>query len=396
MPNLNETMLWHLGPGDLTLVTEVTRTVKDSVARLLWGRAAGRCMFTGCNKPLWKSSTTQEQANIAQKAHIYSFSKNGPRGNAGIQKEDINKLSNLLLVCHECHVEIDKEKDGGRYSVEVLKGMKLTHEQRIELVTGIALDKSSHIVLYGIGVGDFNSPLTYDKTASSLFPERYPAEDHAINLGTIDSADKETDPQFWENEERSLTRKFNARVKTRLADGSMNHLSIFAIAPQPLLVRLGTLLTDIAEVDVYQRHREPQTWNWLDDFDDFDYIVNEPTAVSGKPVLLLSLSATVTHDRITALLGNDISIWKVTIANPNNDFLKSKNQLAKFRATIRPIVDKIKASHGQKTLLHVFPVAPLSIAVELGRIRQPKADMPWLIYDEVSQLGGFIPTIEIR
>ncbi len=378
------------------MVTEVTRTIKDSVARLLWGKAAGRCMFTGCNKPLWKSSTTQEQANIAQKAHIYSFSENGPRGNAGIKKKDINELSNLLLVCHECHVEIDKEMDGGRYSVEVLRKMKLAHEQRVERVTGIDLDKSSHIVLYGIGVGDFNSPLTYNKTAPSLFPERYPAEDRAINLGTIDSADKEIDPQFWTNEERSLTRKFNERVKTRLADGSINHLSVFAIAPQPLLVRLGTLLTDIAEVDVYQRHREPQTWDWLDEIDDFGYVVNEPTAVLGKPVLLLSLSATVTRDRITAILGDDISIWKVTIADPNNDFLKSKNQLARFRATIRPLVDKIKALYGQNTLLHVFPVAPLSIAVELGRIRQPKADMPWRIYDEVTQLGGFIPAIEIR
>lgn len=378
------------------MTSEVTRNVKNSVACLLWGRAAGRCMFSGCNKPLWKSPTTQDQVNIAQKAHIYSFSEDGARGNVGITKADVNNINNLMLVCHECHQEIDKKKDGGRYSVEVLKSMKAEHEQRVELVTGISPDKRSHIVLYGVGVGEFNSPLTYERTSSALFPERYPADDHAINLGTVDSADREEEPQFWENEERGLVRKFNERVKTRLVDGSIKHMSVFAIAPQPLLVRLGTLLTDLAEVDVYQRHREPQTWAWLSESDDVEYRLKEPTAVSGEPALVISLSAIVTHDRITNILGDTASIWEITIANPHNDFLRSKKHQARFRTAVRPLMNKIKAVHGQNTLLHVFPVAPVSIAVELGRIRQPKADMPWLVYDQVNKLDKFIPTLKIK
>jgi hypothetical protein len=34
---------------------EVTRYVKNTVMAMLWGRAAGRCEFAGCNEPLWKS-----------------------------------------------------------------------------------------------------------------------------------------------------------------------------------------------------------------------------------------------------------------------------------------------------------------------------------------------------
>src|SRR5438094_8994664 len=95
-------------------VREVTRRISDPIQCMLWGRAAGRCEFAGCNKPLWKSSVTQEQVNTAQKAHIYSFSAGGPRGNRGIAKEDLNSLTNLLLVCHECHQKIDDKPDGGR------------------------------------------------------------------------------------------------------------------------------------------------------------------------------------------------------------------------------------------------------------------------------------------
>ncbi|MEQ1871180.1 MAG: hypothetical protein ABL961_14285 [Vicinamibacterales bacterium] len=38
----------------------------------------------------------------------------------------------------------------------------------------------------------------------------------------------------------------------------------------------------------------------------------------------------------------------------------------------------------------MFPVMPVSLAVELGRARSPKAEMPWRIYDQVGTLGGFV------
>jgi hypothetical protein len=54
-----------------------------------------------------------------------------------------------------------------------------------------------------------------------------------------------------------------------------------------------------------------------------------------------------------------------------------------------------EAVHGKDALLHVFPVMPVSLAVELGRARSPKAEMPWRIYDQVGALGGFVPAREI-
>ena len=62
------------------MAEEVTRHIKREVERELWARAAGRCQFDGCNRPVFKSPVTQEPVNISEKAHIYSFSKIGPRG----------------------------------------------------------------------------------------------------------------------------------------------------------------------------------------------------------------------------------------------------------------------------------------------------------------------------
>src|SRR4051812_6927779 len=69
-----------------------TRDIPRPVESMLWGRAAGRCEFDGCNVLLSRSAVTQEQVNAAEKAHIYAFSPDGPRGNAGIADEHLNEV----------------------------------------------------------------------------------------------------------------------------------------------------------------------------------------------------------------------------------------------------------------------------------------------------------------
>ncbi len=374
-------------------VTDVTRHISHPVQCLLWGRSAGRCEL--CNKPLWKSPVSQEQVKLAELAHIYSFGNHGPRGNKGIPKGHINNIANLILACLDCHTTIDKDTQGMRYSPALLIGRKQDHERRIENVTGIDPHNKSHVLHYGANVGDHSSPLNFGLTAPALFPAKYPVDDKAIELATINSSFKDRNPKFWSVESEELTAKFEQRVRERIAAGEVKHLSIFAFAPQPLLILLGSLLTDIIPADIYQLHREPQGWGWPENAKTIPFDIEEPQSKSGAPALVFSLSATVTPDRILAVLGQNVSIWKVRISAPHNDFLKTREQLWQFRSLIRPLLDRIKALHGQQTTLHIFPATPVAIAVELGRVRMPKADMPWLIYDQINAQGGFVPAINI-
>lgn len=398
MPTTNSATKSNRGPAKvkaITTVKHVTRYIKPLVANMLWGKAAGRCQFTGCNQPLWKSSVTQEQVNIAQKAHIYSFSGDGPRGNDDITEEALNDLGNLMLVCHECHRKIDQHDDGGRYTVSLLRGWKDAHEARVELVTGIQDSKKSHIVLFGANIGDQGSPLRFQETAHVLFPERYPADDTAIELGMVNSAWKDCDASFWSIEAGNLERQFEQKVRPRLVDGSVPHLSVFALAPQPLLMLLGSLLTDIPYAEVFQLHREPRTWAWTPTGSDLGLIVSPPAPGNqSPPALVLSLSGTISHDRVHRAMG-DAATWEVTIPTPHNDFLQTREQLRAFRQAMRQLFDRIKSVHGQQTTLNIFPAMPVSTAVELGRIRMPKADMPWRIFDQNNRSGGFVSALDI-
>jgi hypothetical protein len=337
---------------------------------------------------------TQEPVNIAEKAHIYAISAAGPRGNDGIDPSLLNRFENLVLVCHDCHRTIDRTiKEGGRYSPERLQGWKRKHEERIEVATEIAPSKRSHVLLYGANIGKHKSPLQFADAAEAMFPDRYPAEDRGIELGMRNSAMEDHEVGYWDREAENLIALFEKRVREPLAAGLIEHLSIFGLAPQPLLMLLGALLIDIAPAQVFQRRREPPTWRWAEEDRGEDFIVREPRDAHGPPALVFSLSAIVHPDRIRSV-NPELAIWEITISHPNNDFLQTRGQLEAFRRTMRPLLDRIKVRHGQDAELSLFPAMPVACAVELGRLRMPKADLPWIVYDQ-SPAMGFLPALRI-
>ena len=54
-------------------------TIPQKVKAELWWRAAGRCEFKGCNKPLYLHGITMDNCNLSNCAHIIGDSENGPR-----------------------------------------------------------------------------------------------------------------------------------------------------------------------------------------------------------------------------------------------------------------------------------------------------------------------------
>lgn len=254
---------------------KLPRKIDSKVERELWGRAAARCQFSGCNRLLYKSPVTQEPVNLAEMAHIYSFSKDGPRGWGFLSKKTsaLNDVGNLMLVCHDCHKKIDQDKLGERYSAELLKNWKAEHETRIRIASGISPEKKSHVVLYGSRIGGERSPLQLTAAHDALFPDWNPADDRSVNLSMQSALDDST-PEFWRAEEAHLSKEFERHVVPRIDEALPNHFSVFALASQPLLVRLGTLLTDKVPAVVYQCHREPMTWKWQPHPDGFQFRVS--------------------------------------------------------------------------------------------------------------------------
>lgn len=369
--------------------------IPDKIKFQLWGASAGRCEYEGCNEPLWLDLVTKRRFNTAYIAHIIADKPDGPRGHPILSERLKSEFSNLMLLCDKHHRLIDKENVQG-HTVEQLIVMKQHHERRISLQTSLGEDRQSHVLHYGANVGQLNASISMKNSIEAMSPNWYPADEHAIELGLRNSRFEDATQAFWQMEQTNLRQQFECKIRSRLG-GDIHHLSLFALAPQPLLIELGRLISDIAPVEVYQHHREPaDSWKWQDVKAFPQYQIIRPANKSSKVALSLSLSATITNGRIANTLGDDCVIWAVTISEPSNDFLKSREQLVEFRHCIRRVLNEIKAQHESAECLHVFPAVPVSAAIEIGRVWMPKADLPLCIYDQNNKLGGFNHALDIR
>ena len=345
----------------------------------LWAKAAGRCEYDGCNKLLYKDDLTSAEINRAFVAHIVAASPDGPRGDAILSAQLADDIDNVMLMCHDHHRLIDREQVE-EHPVERLREMKKKHEDRIRMVTEIDAAKVSVPVVYGVNIGKEAVSIPRRELAQVMLPDNYPSN-NTVLLSHRDSSLYDSMDIYWASEAAQLDQKYLECLKPLVGREDIDCVSVFALAPQPLLVKLGTKLTDLHKVRVYQKHREPDTWKWQTLDRPNPMKITRPEDTSKMPVLVFSLSATAIENRVKSRFGDDASIWVVTAENPNNDMLKSKDQLAEFRTLTRKVLDEINAA-SQEQSIKVFMAMPAACAVELGRVWMPKADKQLVLFDK--------------
>ncbi|SHM22512.1 HNH endonuclease [Flavobacterium xinjiangense] len=369
-------------------------SITDKNKYLLWVKSGGRCQYRGCNCSLTQDILTKRNFNQSYIAHIVADVPGGPRGDvvrSPLLKDDI---TNLMLLCDTHHRLIDRADVGGNPET-LLLAMKKEHDERIENATAISPNMQSHILTYKANVGAFTPEMSYQTVSQFLMPTYYPAKADTIDLSLSNSIQRDRDTAFWTTEIANLEAQFDKKLFQNYTKGEIKHLSVFAFAPIPLLVKLGTLINDIYPCQINQKVRNPDTWTLNDDTTEVKYTVVEPENKYRTVALNISLSATITNDRIIQVLGDECDIYTITIDAPFNDYLKSKKHLEDFSITIRRLFNQIKARYNEQTPIHIFPAMPIAKAVELGRVWMPKADMPLYLYDQNTANSGFVKVIEI-
>ena len=121
----------------------------------------------------------------------------------------------------------------------------------------------------------------------------------------------------------------------------VRHLSVFALAPQPLLIELGRLYRTFPQPRS-SSYREPQSWRWRDDGGALTILLEESDRTAEMVALRLGLSATITDDRIQTVLGSGVPIWSINAGRPHNDALQRREDLGVFRTLLRQAFDRIR------------------------------------------------------
>lgn len=356
--------------------------IPDRVKIQIWTEAAGRCQFRGCNEPLWFNGLTLNQKNFGKLAHIIGASKDGPRGGE-LSEKMAQDAENIMLLCAKCHDEIDDGILRNLYPVEDLRAMKKEHADRVRMLLDQPSKRTRPLILK-TQIGGQQSSFSERSIKSAIlpdYPDRISSEWYKIEISSFDRSKASE----WEAARSKVEREMEY-VNRAAAAGDIPHLSIFALAPMPLLMFLGRMLGDKIPAQVFEPRRtddQDRRWKWEEENGmSIQFKSSRVRKGKGKDALLLfALSDFLNVDKYEKMGFENPHVYQLTTDNPVQGFLTKKSEKANFIQASRALLNQIQKEVGKNCIVHVLPAMPASLAVEFGRLIQPTKDPQILVYE---------------
>lgn len=356
---------------------------------ILFAKSGGRCQFEGCNKYLLRDDITSEELNDANIAHIVASSSNGPRGacNSHELSDDIN---NLMLLCKTHHKLVDDNPE--EYTVERLTEMKLSQERKVkELLDAMQYTEALIVMLESPIKKEQTVKIDSKQAVHALRTTAHNPFDHYETHIRFSSNSNYKDRQYWREAENHLNREIDNLINGLLQENPKLTIAIFSIAPIPLIMKLGYKLGDKRKILVFQKYREPDTWEWLSNSQTNSFSYEMIKRGNGtKVAVIVSVTSEIDLSRVMAIDAFD-TIYHLKAENCGVNAIKSKEDLKFFWEQYQKLLDNIKNNdHVEDASL--FPAVPVSAAYEMGRRYMPHAYPKIRVYDECD---GFFETITI-
>ncbi len=185
-----------------------------------------------------------------------------------------------------------------------------------------------------------------------------------------------------------------ADLQRRLVDEAIEEsrerlprFAVFSLAPIPLAIHLGFLLSDRVEVEPYQYDRDRRTWAWNTSVTSFEVafeITGLPNDPAGEPVevaLRVSLSARVRHEQTAATVGRLPVEVDLALLEPDVMWLKNPDQLTAFAGKFRHVLSAIREAVPHCRQIHLFFAGPTGSAIVAGQAINPRMNPPVLLYE---------------
>ena len=379
--------------------------MSESTTRQLLVRSGGRCVL--CYGELHTSEFTQQPVYLGERAHIVgrSTSTGSPRGEHDLPIALRDDPENLLLLCRSCHGEIDTPPNISTFTVELLREAKQRHEDRIAQILSVPPSQDTTVLRMQGTIGDSNVAFDRSVAASAVlargrcarFPLNYEVAGVEIDLRRVPAPDIGS-REYYDACREAIDRVFDRQVAPAVEDGSLRHVSVFALARWPLLVYLGARLGDKLDVDIYQRHRATESWAWPDHPSGHRFSVE--FLAEGNPasdaVLVLSMSAAV-HTREVPRDLKDCRLYRITPSSdydPHPDVVDSPAALKSAERALRFVLADLEQHRKTARHLHVLGAAPLSVFVALGRVVNSEIHPQLILHDRVND--QYLPVMEVN
>ena len=191
----------------------------------------------------------------------------------------------------------------------------------------------------------------------------------------------------WE-EAAEYQRSLVAEILAKSRHSFPPRFAVFSIAPIPLIIQLGFLLSDSVLVRYYKYHIDTQSWQWPDvDPQNVDLDIQ----VSGLPektiqktcdvLIRISLSAKVGRyetDEVVPGLPVQVDIF---VEEPSLLWIKSPRQLDRIGSVFRRVLTEIRTKVPYCQQIHLFCAAPAPGALIIGQQINPRMNPPMQVYE---------------
>jgi hypothetical protein len=359
----------------------------------LWVQAGGRCEFPGCNAYLLRDDLTFTEGNYSNIAHIISWIPTGPRGDKELSPILATNISNLMLMCKKHAGMIDVKKNIPQYTVAYLQQCKTEHEGRIALQTSIDVSRKTTVVRLQSNIRGRLVEVPYlDAYSALIASKRYPNDDKGI-LIDLTVLNYGSDSTAWEIAKRTIDTKLDKGLAVGNDGLKSSHLSIFGLAPIPVLAYLGFRLGNTIPAEIYIKTRgmpwslnsgEPQLTLKT------SHLRRAPRAK--KVALSIAISGTTSTSEIEKHLGK-APIFTIRSQSPGLDQIRYIEELEHFRKVYRNTIDAIREQYGKQCEIHVFGAMPTCAAVVCGRELVDGVDPVMVMYEHLGQEEGLIPAL---
>ena len=369
-----------------------------------------------CSAYLLDGDIGSAEPNVGEVAHIKgkrytrrrdpaaSTKSRSPRHEYLLLDEDPDDPENLMLLCPSHHPQIDAASNLDAFDVDTLRAAKRHHERRIREATAM-VKRERTVVLRVIGdvYGDTVQCTRLEATGACLRTgDRFPDFALAVDHATIECdlrgrpGEQAGSDAYFADACRAIDELVDGRLRDGIARDHIGHVSVFAFARLPLLVYLGSKLDDSFSTDIYQRSRRTQAWDWPNNADALDFVVETPAPSPATAVnVVVNASGSIHRGELPDDL-QGLPTYTIRLAGdrpPHANAIESRATLDHFRSACYNLFAAIEDNHKQTRDIHLIAAMPLSAAVTVGQAINPQVLERVTVYHRAD--GHYVSSLEI-
>ncbi|WP_238359595.1 SAVED domain-containing protein [Micromonospora fiedleri] len=325
---------------------------------------------------------------LAELAHNVGATEgpDSPRRKDNDGVADTEAEENLLLLCHDCHKIIDDSEHIKFFSPAKLREIKESFERRIEMVTENGGLTRTAALRVGSEIRGSLALASQREVAETLLAANYLGLVETQRSGdfTCRIHGAAGGRGFWDAAQQAIDNTLRL-VRQAIQSGDVAHISVFAIAPVPLLVYLGWHLDDKTPTRIFQKHRDQFVgWSWVNQGDPVEFEVS-PTDGQGDAQDVVLVCAVTSEVNYNLLPENIAAAPRVEIrpvdVSPDPGLISHEQSLSNFAARWRTALAKAESQFPAARRWHLVASVPITVAIEAGRAVMRDAHPQVTVYE---------------